>query len=114
LSFKVKGVGIDGGICTLAYLGAAENVPTKFKRGERGSVKADKNEAHEMVYVTEAFSGSGAWKTAETTFVVGFKDRDVKKIADTTLCILEFKFTLPQYGSVCEIADVQLVAKPAR
>jgi hypothetical protein len=113
LSFKVKGVGIDGGVCTLAYLGAAENVPTKFKRGERGSVKADKNEAHEKVLVTENFSGGGAWKSVEKTFTVTFKG-DLKKLTDSTLAILEFKFTLPQYGSVCEIADVQLLAKPAR
>jgi hypothetical protein len=111
LSFKVKGTGIEGGVATVAYLGAAENVTTKFKRGERGAVKADKNEAHEEVLVTENFSGNNAWKTVEKTFQIGFKERDVKKLEETTLAILEFKFTLPQFGANCEICDVQLVAK---
>ncbi len=47
ISFKVKGGGIEDGVCTVAYLGAAENVPKKVIRGERGSVKVDKNEAHD-------------------------------------------------------------------
>jgi len=108
ISFKVKGVGIEDGVCTVAYIGAAENVPKKVVRGERGAVKADKNEAHEEVLVTENFTGSGAWKTVEKTFTVGFKEKDVKKLDETTLAILEFKCILKQFGNDCEICDVQL------
>lgn len=112
--FKAKGVGFQNAVCTVAYLGAAENVATKFKRGERGSVKADKNEAHEIVLVTENFAPGGAWKTHEKTFTVGFKDRDVKKIETTTLAILEFRFNIPQYTTDCQITDVELVPAAAR
>ena len=111
LSFKVRGKGIESGACTLAYLGAAENVATKFKRMERGSVKADKNEAKDDVYVAENFISNGAWKTYEKTIQIAFKDKDVKKLDATTLAILEFKFTLPQYGANCDICDVKLVLK---
>ncbi len=114
LSFKTKGSGFQNGVCTVAYLGAAENVATKFKRGERGSVKADKNEAHEIVLVTENFAPGGAWKAVEKTFTVGFKERDVKKLENTTLAIIEFKFNLPQYFADCQICEVQLVAKAAK
>ena len=40
LTFKVKGKGITDGVCTVAYLGAAENVATKFQKNDRGGVKA--------------------------------------------------------------------------
>jgi len=43
---------------------------------------------------------------------VGFKERNLKKLTGTTLAMIEFKFVLPQYGSDCEICDVQLVAAP--
>lgn len=109
LKFKARGVGIDEGRSTVALLGAAENVATKFKRGERGSVKADKNEAHEEILERDNFTGSKDWKNYEKTFKVGFKDKDVKKITDTTLAILEFKFMLPQFSGTCDICDVQLV-----
>jgi hypothetical protein len=114
VSFKAKGVGFESGLCTVAYLGAAENVATKFKRGERGSVKAEKNETHEIVQVTEPFSAGGAWKSVEKTFTVGFKERDLKKIETTTLAILEFKFNMPQYSADCQICDVQIVPKAAK
>ncbi len=58
--------------------------------------------------VTENFTGSGAWKTVEKTFTVGFKEKDVKKLDETTLAILEFKCVLQQFGNDCEICDVQL------
>ena len=114
LSFKAKGKGLQDGLCTVAYLGAAENVATKFKRGERGSVKADKDETHEIVEVTEPFTNNNAWKNFEKTFTVGFKDRALKKLEATTLAIIEIKFALPQYSTDCEICDVQLVAKPGK
>ena len=95
------------------YLGAAENVATKFKRGERGSVKADKDETHEIVEVTEPFTNGGAWKAMDKTFTVGFKERGLKKLDVTTLAVIEFKFVLPQYASDCQICDVELIAKPA-
>ncbi len=110
LKFKAKGIGFQNGVCTVALLGAAENVATKFKRGERGAVKADKNEAKEEVLIAENFSPAGEWKSMEKTFTVGFKDRDVKKIETTTLAILEFKFNLPQYSTDCQICDVEIVA----
>jgi hypothetical protein len=109
LKFKAKGVGFQNGVCTVAYLGAAENVATKFKRGERGSVKADKNETNEKIYVTENFNPGGAWKSYEKPFTVGFKERDLKKLETTTLAILEFKFNMPQYTTDCQICDVEIV-----
>jgi hypothetical protein len=114
LSFKVKGKGLQDGLCTVAYIGAAENVATKFKKGERGSVKADKDETHEIVEVTEPFTNGNAWKNVEKTFTVGFKERGLKKLETTTLAIIEFKFVLPQYNADVQICDIQLVAKAAK
>jgi hypothetical protein len=114
LSFKVKGKGLADGLCTVAYLGAAENVATKFKRGERGSVKADKDETHEIVEVSEPFTNTNAWKAVEKTFTVGFKEHGLKKLDTTTLALIELKFVLPQYSTECQICDVQLVAKPGK
>ncbi|MDR3405564.1 MAG: VCBS repeat-containing protein [Chthoniobacter sp.] len=112
LTFKVKGKGITDGACTVAYLGAAENVATKFVKNERGAAKAQKDETHEEVNVTEPFSSGNEWKSMEKTFTVGFKEHNLKKLTGTTLAMIEFKFVLPQYGSDCEICDVQLVAAP--
>ena len=114
LSFKVKGTGIRGGACTVAYLGVAENAPRKVTRGNRGAVSIQKNETHEEVLVTESFSSGNAWKAVEKTFQVGFKESSLKKLEATTLAVMEFKFTLPQYASDCQICDVQLVAKPGK
>jgi hypothetical protein len=114
LSFKTKGAGFENGICTVAYLGAAENVATKFKRGERGSVKADKDETHEIVEVTENFSPGAAWKAAGKPFTVAFKEKNLKKLDATTLALIEFKFTLPQYSATCEICDVKVAVKGAK
>lgn len=109
LTFKVKGKGITDGVCTVAYLGAAENVATKFQKNERGGVKAQKDETHEEVNVTAPFSSSNEWKSMEKTFTVSFKERGLKKLAGTTLAMIEFKFVLPQYSADCEICDVRLV-----
>lgn len=112
LSFKMKGAGIRDGQVTVAYLGANENTPTKFSVAGRGS-KAVKDEAHEEIYEEEKFSSSTQWKTVEKTFSVRFRDKAIKALDVTTLAIIEFKFELEQYLGFCEIADVQLVAKPA-
>ncbi len=111
VSFKAKGTGLVDGSCTVAYLGAAENVPKKFTRGERGSVKVDKNETHEEVRVVENFSANSGWKNYEKSFQVVFKEKDLKKLEETTLAMIGFEFTLPQYAADCEICDVQLVEK---
>lgn len=113
LKFKVKGMSIEEGVCTVAYLGVAENVATKFKKNEGRGVKADKDETHEEVLVQENITASKDWKAMEKTFTVGFKESALKKptVTDTTLTILEFKFNLPPYTGVCEISDVSLVMK---
>jgi hypothetical protein len=113
LTFKVKGKGITDGACTVAYLGAAENVATKFQKNERGGTKAQKDETHEEVNVVEPFTSGNEWKSMEKTFTVSFKEHGLKKLPATTLAMVEFKFVLPQYGADCEICDVQLVAVPA-
>jgi len=87
-------------------------VATKFQNNDRGGVKAQKDETHEEVNVTEPFSSGNEWKSMEKTFTVGFKEHVLKKLPETTLAMIEFKFVLPQYGSDCEICDVQLVAVP--
>jgi hypothetical protein len=110
LSFKVRGKGIREGLCTLAYLGANENAPTKFTKTERGA-KAVKDETKEEVHETEAFTSSTTWKNVEKTFTVRFKEKGIKALDTTTLAILEFKFELIQYLGECDIADVQLVKK---
>ncbi len=107
LSFAVKGSGIRGGEATVAYLGANENVATKFTAVGRGK-KAVKDEAHEEIYEVEKFNDSGPWKKVRKTFTVHFKDKTIKKQDVTTLAILEFKFELEQYTAFCEIADVKL------
>ncbi len=112
LTFKVKGKGITDGVCTVAYLGAVENVATKFQRDERGGVKALKDDTHEEVNVTENFTSGNEWKSMEKTFTVGFKEHALKKLPTTTLAMIEFKFVLPQYSGECQICDVQLVAVP--
>ncbi|MEQ1860484.1 MAG: VCBS repeat-containing protein [Chthoniobacteraceae bacterium] len=114
LSFKVRGTTIKEGVATVAYLGANENVPTKFaaNSGGRGS-KALKDEAHEEIHEVEKFTSSAQWKTVEKTFSVRFRDKSIKALDTTTLAIIEFKFELPQYTGVCEIADVQVMQKPA-
>ena len=63
--------------------------------------------------VTEPFTSGNEWKSMEKTFTVGFKEHNLKKLAGTTLAMIEFKCVLPQYASDCEICDVQLVAVPA-
>jgi len=108
----VKGKGITDGVATVAYLGAAENVATKFVKNDRGGVKPQKDEAHEEVNVTEPFSSGDQWKSMEKTFTVGFKEHNLKQLTGTTLAMIEFKFVLPQYSTDCEICDVQLVAQP--
>lgn len=112
LSYKVKGKGITDGLCTVAYLGAAENVATKFQKNDRGGVKVQKDDTHEEVRVTETLTSASEWKSMEKTFTVNFKDSKLKKIGVTTLAMIEFKFVLPQYGADCQICDVQLVALP--
>jgi len=113
LSFKAKGVGMVDGSCTVAYLGAAETTGRKVVRGERGSVKIDRGEVHEEIRVTEPISANGAWKNYEKTFTVTFtKEKEIKALEQTTLAVLEFKATLPQYATDFQICDVQLVAKP--
>jgi hypothetical protein len=112
LTFKAKGKGIGDGVCTVAYLGAAENVATKFQRNERGGVKAQKDETHEETNVTAPFTSSDEWKSIEKTFTVNFKEHGLKKLTATTLAMIEFKFVLPQYAANCQICDVQLVALP--
>jgi hypothetical protein len=113
-SFKVRGKGIQEGVATVAILGAAENVAKKFQRNERGAVKALKDETKEEILEKENFTSSDAWKTVEKTFVLNFKERGLKQLAESTLAVLEFKFTLPQYAGHCDISDVQLVAKPVK
>jgi len=113
LNFKARGKGIQDGICTVALLGAKENVTTKFKRLERG-VKPIKDEANEQLSETVTFTSGAQWASVEKTFHVGFKDRALKDLDATTLAILEFKFNLPQYTGECQICDVQLVEKAAK
>jgi len=112
LSFKVKGQKITDGVCTVAYLGAAENVATKFQRNDRGGVKALKDDTHEEINVTENFTSSNEWKAMEKTFTVSFKERALKKLGTTTLAMIEFKVVLPQYSGECQICDVALTAVP--
>jgi hypothetical protein len=112
LTFKVKGKGITEGVCTVAYLGAAENVAKKFSRNDRGGVKALKDETHEEVNEKETFTSGNEWKAMEKTFTVNFKESVLKKIGTTTLAMIEFKFVLPQYAAECQICDVQLAAVP--
>jgi hypothetical protein len=113
VTFKVKGKSITDGVCTVAYLGAAENVATKFQKNDRGGVvKAQKDETHEEVNEKVPFSGANEWKSMEKTFTVNFKEHGLKKLPATTLAMIEFKFVLPQYAAECQICDVQLVAVP--
>ncbi|MDQ3623967.1 MAG: VCBS repeat-containing protein [Verrucomicrobiota bacterium] len=114
LSFKVKGSKIEEGTCTLAYLGVVQNSPTKITRGERRSVKFEKDETKEEVHETAKFGDSNAWSPIEKTFEVRFKEKGVRDLETTTAALVEFKFRLPQYYGACEICDVQLKAKPAR
>ncbi len=111
LSFKVKGRTIQNGACTVALLGANENKPTKFEKGERGSAKAIKDETKEEINETVTFGSNSAWKTMEKTFTVHFREKGIRALDTTTLAILEFKFQLTQYVGDCEICDVQLIAK---
>jgi hypothetical protein len=113
LTFKVKGKGITDGVCTVAYLGAAENVATKFVRNDRGGAKAQKDETHEEVYEKAPFSSGDKWQSIEKTFTVHFKEAGLRKLGTTTLAMIEFKCVLPQYSADCELCDVQLVAVPA-
>lgn len=110
LSYKLKGKGIRDGVCTVAYLGANENTGTKFVKSGRG-VKVDKDETKEEIHETETLASSDAWKNVTKTFSVHFKNKDIKKIENTTLAILEFKFELVQYLGDCEIADVSIEEK---
>ena len=111
LSFKVKGRTIQNGMATVAFLGANENTPTKFEKGERGSAKPIKDETKEEVEETVNFSSGTAWKQVEKTFTVHFRQKGIRALETTTLAILEFKFSLTQYLGDCEICDVQLVPK---
>jgi hypothetical protein len=113
LTFKVKGKGITDGVCTVALLGAAENVATNFQKNDRGGVKPVKDDTHEEVDVTEPFSSGNEWKTMEKTFTVRFKEQGLKKLGTTTLTMLEFKFTLPQFSGEFQLCDVQLSAAPS-
>jgi hypothetical protein len=114
LSFKVRGKAIQEGVATVAILGAAENVAKKFQKNERGAVKALKDETHEEILESEKFSSSNQWKTVEKTFTLNFKERALKTLTESTLAVLEFKYTLPQFSGECDICDVQLVAKAAK
>jgi hypothetical protein len=114
LSFKVRGKTIQDGVATVALLGAAENVAKKFQKNERGAVKAIKDETHEELHESEKFTGTNQWKTVEKTFTVTFKERALKPLTESTLAVLEFKYTLPQYQGECDLCDVQLVAKAAK
>lgn len=117
LSFKVRGRGIREGVCTLAFLGANENKPTKFVRNERGS-KPIKDETKEEILETVKFTSSKEWVTVEQAVPVRFRERGIRSLETTTLAMLEFKFELiraygvgePALGE-CEICDVQLVEK---
>lgn len=112
LSFKVRGRGIQNGAATVAFLGANENKPTKFAASPTGrGAKVVKDETKEEVTETEKFTSAKSWTPVTKTFQVRFKDRNIKKIDNTTLAILEFKFNLPQYLGECDICDVQLVEK---
>jgi len=113
LTFNVKGKSITDGVCTVAYLGAAENTATKFQKNDRGGVKPVKDDTHEEIEVAEPFSSGNEWKRMEKTFTVGFKEHGLKKLGTTTLAMIEFKYVLPQYAGECEIADVQLTVVPA-
>jgi FG-GAP-like repeat len=113
LTFKTRGKGIQDGVCTVALLGAKENVATKFKRGDRGA-KPVKDETNEQLSESAPFTSGEKWASAEKTFRVAFKDRALKDLDSTTLAILEFKFNLPQYTGECQICDVQLVEKAAK
>ncbi len=110
LSFKARGKSIQDGICTVALLGAKENVATKFKKGDRGA-KPVKDETNEQLNEAVTFSSGTQWAPVEKTFRVGFKDRALKDLDSTTLAIIEFKFNLPQYTGECQICDIQLVEK---
>jgi len=114
LSFKVRGKAVQEGLATVAILGAAENVAKSFKKNERGAVKAVKDETHEILLESEKFGGADAWKNVEKTFTINFKEKALKQLPETTLAVIEFKYTLPQYSGHLDIADVQLVAKPAK
>jgi hypothetical protein len=111
LSFKVKGKTIQSGVATVAYLGANENKPTKFEKGERGSAKPIKDEIHDEKEERVTFSSSNEWKNVEKTFPVQLQGKGIRNLEYTTLAILEFKFTLKQYLGDCQICDVQLVPK---
>lgn len=113
-SFKVRGKMIQEGVATVAILGAAENIAKKFQKNERGAVKALKDETNEQILQSEKFTSSDAWKTVEKTFTLNFKERALKQLTASTLAVVEFKFTLPQYQGHCDIADVQLVGKPVK
>lgn len=112
ISFKVRGRGIKDGACTVAFLGANENKPTKFAATGTGrGAKVVKDESKEEVTETEKFTSSKSWVTIQKSFQVHFKDRAIKKLDTTTLAMIEFKFGLMQYLGECEICDVQLVEK---
>lgn len=117
LSFKVRGRGIQNGLCTIAFLGANENKPSKFVKSERGS-KPVKDEAKEEILETVKFTSAKEWTNIEQTVQVRFRDRSIRALDTTTLAMLEFKFELVKlYGpgepalGECEICDVQLIEK---
>jgi len=114
LSFKVRGKAVQDGLATVAILGAAELIAKSFKKNERGAVKQIKDETNEQLLESEKFTGGDSWKHVEKTFTINFKERVLKQLPETTLAVIEFKYTLPQYSGRCDIADVQLVAKPAK
>lgn len=113
LSFKVKGVGVQNGLATVALLGAKENVATKFKKNERGGAKPIKDETSEQVDESVQFQSNKAWTPVTKTFTVRFKEKNLKDVTATTLAILEFKFDLVHNVGNYSFADVQIVEKPA-
>jgi hypothetical protein len=108
-SMKVRGRASDGQVL-IGYTGSKEIGEAKVTQGGRDSATVQRNIAREERDEKLTFNPGANWTEVRKEFKIGFSNRDLSDLKETSSTVVQINFTLPQGGELY-IDDVKLIEK---
>lgn len=110
LSFQAKGNKVSNGACILGWRGFKQPGEDRLVRGERGTVRRERNAISDSEQQSTDFRPGGNWSTVSKTYKIEFKkQRDLNKEKLTSEGILEISFELGAPDGFLYLDDIKLV-----
>lgn len=110
LTFQAKGTKINNASVTLGWRGNKQLGEDRLVRGERGSVRKEKNAITDSDTSTSEFRPGASWSTVTKQYKIEFKkERELNKEKFTSEAILEISFELGAPDGVLYLDDIKLV-----